>query len=247
MTTTVKHFQGAHIKQVDAARRRIQFIASQEAVDADGDVVLQDGLDCRRYQLNPVLLGNHDRTFPCGKVITLRIEARSGGKATIAEAELLPPGASARVDELWAAIQFGAVKGASIAFRPLEADPKPVLSGQTGLTIKAAELYEISVVTVPACPTCLIEQKAHSPRQTVGMVCSPSPRLSITGDRAIPHHRLRADDIVCRLIDDEPTTYSVDPVMVRATVQEVMVRAVRAAAEVAVQRALEAVVRGRVQ
>ena len=159
----VKHVDVA-IKQVDAERRHIVFVASQEIVDRDDDVILVDGIDTTEFARNPVLLGDHDRGFVLGRVTAFRREARPGGRAFVCEADILPPGTSARVDEAWAAIQFGARNGISLGFQPLEYDRDPVREGQRGYTFRRVALLEISSVSLPSCPTCLIEQKAWQGR-----------------------------------------------------------------------------------
>ena len=65
MTFRQKHVDAA-IKQVDADRRHITFVASQEIVDRDGDVILVDGIDTARFLENPVLLADHQRSFALG-------------------------------------------------------------------------------------------------------------------------------------------------------------------------------------
>lgn len=79
------------------------------------------------------------------------------GPALVAQAEILPAGTSPRVDERWA-IQAGACSGISIGFLPKSID-KPQRPGQTGRTYTSVELLEISSVTVPSCPTCVITGK----------------------------------------------------------------------------------------
>ena len=78
----------------------------------------------------------------------------------VAEADVLPAGTSSRVDEAWAAIQHGARNAVSIGFLPIEFDSDQPRKGQTGVTFRRVELLEISSVTLPSCPTCLVESKA---------------------------------------------------------------------------------------
>jgi len=49
------------------------FIASNESVDSDGDVVLVDGWQLNRFNKNPVILFGHDRSKPpVGKAVAVR-------------------------------------------------------------------------------------------------------------------------------------------------------------------------------
>ena len=146
------------VKQVDPEKRRIKFVASQQLIDRDEDVIVVAGVDIADFMLNPILLADHDRTFPIGKVISLRVERRPEGQALVGEAEILPSGVSERIDEVWAAIKFGARNGISIGFRPLEVGA-PILEGQRGRTYFRVKLYELSNVTLPSNASALIEEK----------------------------------------------------------------------------------------
>jgi HK97 family phage prohead protease len=163
MNTVTKHTHVA-IKTVDEDRRRFKFVASQQRVDRDGDVILVDGIDLSEYQKNAVLLVDHDRTFVFGKTLALHVERRADGDALVGEAEALPAGTSARVDEAWTAVKNGARNGISIGFLALEYDRRPVLDGQTGITFRKVKLLEVSSVALPACPTCVVEAKAWRDR-----------------------------------------------------------------------------------
>ena len=101
---------------------------------------------------------------------SLRVEQRPGGRALVGEADILPAKTSSRVDEAWAAITFGARNGISIGFLPVEADREPVLPAQRGLTYRRVKLLEISSVSLPSCPMCLVESKAWRRRRKEGTV-----------------------------------------------------------------------------
>jgi phage head maturation protease len=156
--TTTKHLDAA-VQAVDVPRRRIRFVASQRIVDRDGEVIERQGIDTSEFAKNPTLLCDHDPRFVLGRVEALTLQVRPNGEALIGEAEILPAGTSARVDEAWSAITFSARNGISIGFTPLEVDPAPVLPGQRGVTYKRVRLLEISSVALPACPTCVVESK----------------------------------------------------------------------------------------
>jgi len=159
MSTVVHKHLDVAVKQVDADRRRIKFIASQEVTDRDGDIILVDGIDVSDYRMNPTFLANHDRNFILGKVLDLGTERRMAGKTLVGMAEILPVGSSERVDEAWNLIKFGARNGISIGFLPLETAPLPLTNGQAGILFKRTRLLEISSVSLPACPTCVVEEK----------------------------------------------------------------------------------------
>ncbi len=152
-----KHFDAA-IKQVDADRREIRFVASQELTDRDGDLIVVDGIDLTDFRRNPVLLANHDREFTLGRVTSLRVEDLPEGRALVGAAQILPAGTSARVDELYSAIRFGARAGMSIGFLPVLADLRSVEEGG-GRIFHRIRLLEVSSVALPSCPTCMVTEK----------------------------------------------------------------------------------------
>lgn len=161
--TTTKTIVAA-VKAVEGPGRRIVFRASANAEDHMGDVLEQRGIDTSVFLKNPVLLANHDPTFILGRVWRLWIAPTAeGGEALMAEAEVLPAGTSARIDERWAAIQAGAANGISIGFIGKEMEQRAASGGRVGTRYTKTTLLEISSVSLPACPSCLIEQRAMCP------------------------------------------------------------------------------------
>ena len=104
----LKHLESA-IKAIDPARRHMTVIASIEQPDRDSELILIDGIDLSDFRRNPIFLADHNHHQPIGHVPRLWIEHRREGKALMAEVELLPPGALAKADEVWAAIGEGPV------------------------------------------------------------------------------------------------------------------------------------------
>lgn len=159
MTKLHKHFHGG-VKQVDRARREIRFVASRQEVDRDGEVIIVKGISTANYRKNPVLLSRHDHTFNLGKVDALTVERLDDADTLTGTATILPAGISPEADQAYEMILAGALNGVSIGFLPLETDEKPVLSGQKGRTFRKVDLLEISIVSLPSCPSCVIVEKA---------------------------------------------------------------------------------------
>src|SRR4026207_44468 len=68
MSPTMQHVRGVRYKTLDASiqdvtGRLIEFIASQEVPDRDGDVIEVAGIDTTDFMRNPILLGDHDKSF----------------------------------------------------------------------------------------------------------------------------------------------------------------------------------------
>lgn len=116
-------------------------LASTPDVDRTGDIIetnawMKGGLD--NYRRNPVILFNHSYAKPIGKAV--EIHADPDGlriKAKISKA----------AGEILDLIKDGVLGAFSVGFRIKDADYMPETDG---FRVKDAELFEISVVSVPA-------------------------------------------------------------------------------------------------
>jgi len=119
----------------------IKGLASTNEVDRAGDVINHDawikkgGLD--NYKSNPIVLFNHDYNKPIGRATSLEVTDRGlefGAKV------------SKSAGEIKDLIKDGVLGAFSVGFRVKDADFN---SETDGYTIKDAELFEVSVVSVP--------------------------------------------------------------------------------------------------
>jgi phage head maturation protease len=189
------------IRSVDAKRRRIVGVASQEIEDRMGDVVVARGIDTRDFMKNPVLLADHDHTFVLGTVRRWWVEARAGVDTALFEADVLPAGTSPRIDERWTAIEAGAANGISIGFLGQEVEERRASTGRPAYRFTKTALLELSQVAVPACQTCLIEQRAMCPHGD-GMVlelADEPPGIRSVIDR----YARRPDPVVIEIENDD--------------------------------------------
>lgn len=133
------YFTKAQIEK--AADNTFTAIASSDVEDRQGEVVEQNGWDLKNFKKNPILLWMHDHTKPLGKATRVWLE-KSGKspklmfKGVISDATEYGKAAIQLMDE-------GILNSFSVGFRALEMD---------GNTITKAELFEISLVSVPANP-----------------------------------------------------------------------------------------------
>ena len=97
------------------------------------------------------------------------------------------PGRECRADEAWSAIAFGARKGISIGFIPIEAGA-PILPDQWGKTFRRVGLMEISSVAVPSCPACLVAGVQAGKEYSLPCECDQTKEIDITPEqlRQIP-------------------------------------------------------------
>lgn len=130
------------------------FILTTETPDRVGDVVMVDGINLKSFEANPIALYMHDHSEPIGVWSNIRKQ----GNALLGTLNLAAKGTSNRVDFVRALIAQGILKAVSISFRGL--DVSPITKGKPGYLIKASELIEISLVTVPMNPLALMVAKS---------------------------------------------------------------------------------------
>jgi len=120
---------------------RIAGYASTDSVDRQSDRILptawtRGGL--RNYEINPILLFNHDYDRPIGKVIEMSTDKRGLRiKAVISKS----------AGEIYDLVKEGVLSTFSVGFLVKDADYD---KSADGLIVKDAELLEVSVVSVPA-------------------------------------------------------------------------------------------------
>lgn len=139
----------------------VEIIASDEAVDRDGDIVVQAGIDLSNYLKSSPVLWAHDYSIPLFGY-SLREEIGKAGSGQLFKALLL-------LDKLAYPTQFrqmkkGMLRGISIGFRPKEGGLKfpseteriAMGMGKYGAIITASELYEITICPVGANQNALV-------------------------------------------------------------------------------------------
>lgn len=140
-------------KNVNEQSRIIRGIASTPTPDRMGDVVEPLGV---KFQNPMPLLWQHRHDMPVGTVKFFPpTDEGIEFEAEVATFEN-PPGLKARTDEAWESVKSGLVAGVSIGFRPLEYEP--MRSG--GYRFTKCEVYELSLVTIPAQPDAVIARDA---------------------------------------------------------------------------------------
>lgn len=154
--------------------REIGVIASTDELARDGHVVEPSGIDLTAYRRNPVVLFNHDGARPIGVATRVGIE----GGALAATIEFAPEGTSVDADLVCSMTKAGIVKGISIGFLPTESEPLDAQDRWAGQRITAAELLEISVVSVPADTGALVVARSFDARPGAVALLRSLPRSS---------------------------------------------------------------------
>jgi len=116
-------------------------VASSEVEDRQGEVVVQSGWSLTNFKKNPILLWMHDHEKPLGKAE--RVWLDKTGKSPVLKFKGRISTATEYGRAAKQLMEEGILNSFSVGFRALEMD---------GNSITKAELFEISLVSVPANP-----------------------------------------------------------------------------------------------
>jgi len=139
------------VKEISTELRSFTITASTASVDRFGDIVVQEKLDTRNYDANPVSLWSHQMgELPLGKCVSHWLEqdgnvAKTKMKIKMADHEF--------ADKVFDLIADGFLKSASIGFLPLKTEEIPQDSDRkhplfhTPTKYLKSELIECSICT----------------------------------------------------------------------------------------------------
>jgi HK97 family phage major capsid protein/HK97 family phage prohead protease len=153
------------VKSIDQEKREICGIATTPTPDRMGDIVEPLGVSAAA---DLPLLHQHDSHRPVGRVKFSR--ATKDGiefSARLARVEE-PPSLKERIDTAWAEIKAGLIRGVSIGFRALEAEPIDAKAPWGPQRFVKSEVLELSLVTVPANADATITQIRSIDRAATG-------------------------------------------------------------------------------
>jgi len=140
-------------KSFDAASRSAVFVMTDESVDSYGDIVKANGANLDRFVANPIALLNHRSDMVIGTWSDVTQKGkRVEGKVTVAK-----QGTAPHIDMTYNLMEQGILKAASIGFMPTKVERRLDDEGEPmwSYVIHEWELYECSVVSVPANPSAL--------------------------------------------------------------------------------------------
>ena len=224
-----------------------RFIGTSEAKDRDDEIVLLDGWEFKNYEGNPIVLFMHDnRSLPIGKTVgILKDEVK---RVLYFDIEFSKSYDFAKTVE--GLVEEGILRAVSLGFRVLdwEWDAK-----QEALLLTKNELFEISVVNVPANQEALIQEGKAAPiestktaddlanvvsqlkdeleslrNQLQALTPSSDPQEDVEGDgeAETPNEELPKTNENDDTSKNEETTISttIDPTVVAAIVAEVLAK-----------------------
>lgn len=128
------------------------FVMNEETVDRSGDIIRADGWDLRAFKKNPIALWGHDTQQPIGQWKNVRVE----NKQLLGELQLssIPLGQMAKT-----LIDEGVLRAVSVGFRVKDYIPIDEKEPWGAWDITKAELFETSLVSVPAHASALLVAK----------------------------------------------------------------------------------------
>ena len=122
-----------------------EFVMSTDSVDRMGDIVEQDW-KLAAFRANPVALFSHRSDQPIGVWERVRVE----GNKLVGRLKLAEKGTSELIDTLRSLIEQRILRAVSVGFRPGEAEPLDEKAPWNGYRLSKNELFECSLVSVPA-------------------------------------------------------------------------------------------------
>lgn len=156
-----KAFVADEIKEVDVTARTLSFTISTASPDRDKDTIDPGGWQLASFQKNPVVMWAHDYDqLPIARAISIVNEGvRLTSIAQFATRDLSP-----FADSVYQMLKAGFLNATSVGFRPLTYE---LNADRGGVDFKSQELFEYSVVPIPANPDALISARS------VGIDLSP--------------------------------------------------------------------------
>ncbi|WP_455424910.1 phage major capsid protein [Dryocola sp. LX212] len=173
------------VKSVNEDERIITGIASTPSPDRDGDILESGGAT---YRSETPFLWQHDRSQPIGTCTPKMVKEGMQITAKLAKPTPdMPSQLAARLDEAWASIKAGLVRGLSIGFLPKEYS----YLDEGGVRFIKWDLLEVSAVTIPANAECSIQTVKSFDRQFFAasgnekLVVTTTPSAGATAKKTI--------------------------------------------------------------
>lgn len=142
------------LSKVNIEERTARFCISVAEDDRYGDVVVQDGIDTKAWQKNPVVLLNHRHDTPIGKGFDIQTQ----GKKTFSSVKFAT---TEKAEETYQLVKQDVLRATSIGFIPKKWERREDPDGRwIGYKFLESELTEWSVVAVPAVRNALITSKS---------------------------------------------------------------------------------------
>lgn len=179
------------VRSIDTTARSVRVVASTASVDSYGEIVEQSW-DLSRYQKNPVVLYAHNATGgwlsgASSPADTLPIGRASDVAVVGGQLEATIAFASAKVsplaEQVFQAFREDMVRAVSVGFKPGEIRQE-LRNGKNVDVLAQNELFEISVVPIPANADAVVERSAEGLRRAFEQTREIAQRASASDDLA---------------------------------------------------------------
>lgn len=178
------------VKAVDDVKRTISGTATTPTTDRMGDIIEPLGIQFK----NPMpLLWQHDAKKPVGEVRFKKpTDEGIDFDAKITDPEKAEsPTLKDRLMEAWDSVKLGLVRGVSIGFMPHEFN----FMKDGGLRIEKSEVFELSLVTIPANAEATIMQIKSADLRAAFRAIAPSNVISPQEAAKVLNHSAASDPI----------------------------------------------------
>jgi HK97 family phage prohead protease len=203
------------LRSVDEASRTATFVASTGALDSWDEILDQKTWRLERYRANPVVLFAHnDRDLPIGRTETIDLNSEGNLEFSMrfASAEANP-----KAEQVFQLVKEQMIGGASVGYVADKAE-RVTENGKTFRRMTGLELFEISIVPVPANPETLAKMRSRAakangdslmnmtPEQVAQLLAILGPMLGLPGDAT-------AEDVIAaaQAYVDEEAAEPVEP------------------------------------
>lgn len=169
--------RAAELSAVREDGREVDFVCSTDTEDSYGEIVRQTWR-LGRFLKNPVALWAHDsHSLPIGQWLHVRVE----DGALRGTLKVAPGKCNPQAEYVWQSILEKTLRAVSVGFMPGKVTYEDDETGDNQLCVlDDNELYEISVVPIPANPDAIVELKSKA---FAGYV----ERRVIEGKGAVPY------------------------------------------------------------
>jgi len=141
---------------VDESKRKITAIASDQNPDRDNDQIMLSAWDTTNFEKNPVILLNHDsRGLPIARATKVKKDFNTG--QLLMDIEFPSVDTYALSDTVFRLVKNGFMSALSVGFLGKSWEDRTDKQGyKIGKKYTSVELYEVSLVTVPANAGALV-------------------------------------------------------------------------------------------
>lgn len=153
-----KQFGLVEVKVSKDEDRVIEFVATNQIVDYDGDVIEVEGMSIKEIKKNKSFLWSHQGTQPpIGKILKLaKVGKKIIGKAQLTSEEEYPFGF-----QIYKLIKGGYINNVSMSFLPnYDTVEYKEVKGKRVRVVKEATMLEVSAVNIGANKDALITSKS---------------------------------------------------------------------------------------